>query len=111
MRRRSRRSYEGATRPIPTASAASDPTSPEGSESSSSWNRCSFHDVLHDRLGRQAVARCVRAEPDAVAEHVLRKLLNVFGVDLVAVMDEQRPDLRETAPDDDRERRRGGVDA
>src|SRR5690242_21961018 len=35
-------------------------------------------DVLDHRFGRQAVARRVRAEPDAVAEHVRREILDVL---------------------------------
>ena len=35
-------------------------------------------DVRDDRIGRQAVARRMRAEPDAMAEHVRRQFLDVL---------------------------------
>ena len=46
-----------------------------------------------------------------MAQHVLRQVLDVFGIDLVAVAHEQRPHLGEAAPDDDRARRGAEVDA
>ena len=53
----------------------------------------------------------VRAEPDAVAEDVGREVLDVFRVDLGPVAHEQRPDLGEPAPADDRARRGAEIDA
>src|SRR4026207_532863 len=46
-----------------------------------SWNRRSFDDVLDHRVRGQPVAGGVRTQPEAVAEHVLREILDVFRVD------------------------------
>ena len=58
-------------------------------------------DVLHHRVRGEAVAGGVRAQPDAVVEHVDREILDVLGVDLVPAADQQGPDLGEPAPGDD----------
>ena len=51
----------------------------------SSWNRHPVDDVLDHHLDGEAVAGGVRAEPDAMAEHVRRQILDVLGIHLVAV--------------------------
>src|SRR2546430_5989722 len=66
-----------------------------------SWYRDPVDDVGDDAVGGEPVARRVRAEPDAVAEHVLREVLDVLRVDLRPPPDQQRPHFGETAPADD----------
>ena len=53
----------------------------------------------------------MRAEPDPMAEHVRREVLDVLGVHLGAASNEQRPHLGEAAPADDRPRRGAQIDA
>src|SRR6478735_6448400 len=95
------------TAPSDYATGAAGRTGVEGS----SRDRRSVDDVLDHRIGGQAVTGGVRSQPQAMAEHVLREVLNVFRIDLVALPDDQRPHLGETAPHDDRARRRAKIDA
>ena len=60
---------------------------------------------------RQAVRGGMRPEPDAVAEHERREILDVFRIHLGAPALQQRPHLGQPAPADDRARRRAQVDA
>src|SRR6266567_2684497 len=46
-----------------------------------SRNRHPFDDVRDHRLGGEPMARRVRPEPDAMAEDVLRQILDVLRVD------------------------------
>src|SRR5439155_12582390 len=64
-----------------------------GLRAAASWNSHAVDDVFDHAVGRQPMARGVRPEPDAVAEDVLRQILDVFRVDLRAPADEQRPHL------------------
>src|SRR5688500_15566798 len=70
------------------------------------WDWRSFDDVFDHRLGGEAVARGVRPQPEPVAEHVRREILDIFRIHLVAPAHQQRPYLGEAPPDDDRARRR-----
>ena len=63
-----------------------------------------------DSAVRPWLAAC-GPEPDAVAEHVGRQVLDVFGIDLVAAAHEQRPHLGQPAPHDDGARRGAEIDA
>src|SRR6188474_2005504 len=45
-----------------------------------SWDRGLVEDVLDDGLGRQTVARGVRPEPETMAQHVRREVLDVFRI-------------------------------
>src|SRR6476620_371463 len=64
------------TAPSDYATGAAGRTGVEGS----SRDRRSVDDVLDHRIGGQAVTGGVRSQPQAMAEHVLREVLNVFRI-------------------------------
>ena len=57
----------------------------------SSRNRHPLDEVVDDRFGRQAVAGRMRPEPDAMAEHVGRQILDVLRIDFVAALARAAP--------------------
>src|SRR3954468_8798292 len=65
-----------------------------------SWNRDALEHVGEHRIGVEAVARRVGAEPEPMPEHVGGELLDVVRVDFRALADEERPHLRQTPPAD-----------
>src|SRR5688572_22592199 len=74
-----------------------------------SWNGSLFDDVFHHGIGGQSVAGRVGTQPEPMAEHVLRKILDVLRIDLVPAAHEQRPDFGQTSPHDDGAGRRAEI--
>src|SRR3954462_1531643 len=76
-----------------------------------SWNRHPLDDVGDHAVGGQAVAGGVWAVPEAAAEDIDGEILDVFGIDLGPLADQQRPDFGQASPADDRTRRGAEIDA
>ena len=79
--------------------------------SPASWDRDLVDHVADHCFRRQSMSGRMRTQPDAMAEHERRQVLDVFRKHFRAAPLQQRPHLGEAAPADDRARRGAEIDA